>query len=252
MISVGVDVPRLGLMVVVGPAEGDGRVHPGDEPRRPRGRGARVSSSRSTTGRARATSRHYETFEHYHATFYRHVEALSVTPFAPRALDRGLTAILAALVRDEYLPWNPEAAAAIVDVTAAPCPARLSTRSRAARRTSAADASLEAEIRAHGADAARRVGGQAAATRGPARLPRGEGQRRSRCSRLPTGFDWQLWTAPMSLRDVEPSVNLVIRDEGRSAAAAEPAWIPAKGGTAPPATDDDVPPEVELGEEPAL
>ena len=32
---------------------------------------------------------HYERFEHYHATFYQHVEALSVTPFAARALDRG-------------------------------------------------------------------------------------------------------------------------------------------------------------------
>ncbi len=36
---------------------------------------------------------HYESFEHYHATFYRHVEALSVTPFAPRALDRALSAV---------------------------------------------------------------------------------------------------------------------------------------------------------------
>ena len=35
MISVGVDVSRLGLMVVVGPAQGDRRVHPGDEPCRP-------------------------------------------------------------------------------------------------------------------------------------------------------------------------------------------------------------------------
>ena len=43
---------------------------------------------------------HYETFEHYHATFYRQVEALSVTPFADRALDRGLTGVLVALVRD--------------------------------------------------------------------------------------------------------------------------------------------------------
>ena len=35
---------------------------------------------------------HYETFEHYHATFYQHVEALSVTPFSPGALQRGLAA----------------------------------------------------------------------------------------------------------------------------------------------------------------
>ena len=38
---------------------------------------------------------HYETFEHYHATFYKHVEAQSVTPFSPRAMDRGLTGTLA-------------------------------------------------------------------------------------------------------------------------------------------------------------
>ena len=49
---------------------------------------------------------------------------------------------------------------------------------------------------------------------------------------LPTGFDWQLWTAPMSLRDVEPSVNLVLRDEGRSDAI-EPAWTPASGCAQP-------------------
>ena len=32
---------------------------------------------------------HYEDFEHYHATFYRQVEALSVTPYTRRSLDRG-------------------------------------------------------------------------------------------------------------------------------------------------------------------
>jgi hypothetical protein len=42
---------------------------------------------------------HYETFEHYHETFYKHVEALSVTPFSDRALDRGLTGVLVSLVR---------------------------------------------------------------------------------------------------------------------------------------------------------
>ena len=54
---------------------------------------------------------HYESFEQYHATFYRHVEALSVTPFASRALDRGLSALLVALTRQGQLTWNPNASA---------------------------------------------------------------------------------------------------------------------------------------------
>ena len=42
----------------------------------------------------------YEDFEHYHATFYRQVEALSVTPYTRRALDRGTTATFVAAVRN--------------------------------------------------------------------------------------------------------------------------------------------------------
>jgi len=42
---------------------------------------------------------HYERFCAYHETFYRSVEATSVTPFSPRALDRGLAASLVALSR---------------------------------------------------------------------------------------------------------------------------------------------------------
>jgi hypothetical protein len=42
---------------------------------------------------------HYESFANYHETFYQHVEALSVTPWAPRALDRGLSGVLVALAR---------------------------------------------------------------------------------------------------------------------------------------------------------
>ncbi|KKL64642.1 hypothetical protein LCGC14_2162950, partial [marine sediment metagenome] len=96
MISVGVDVPRLGLMVVAGQPKNTaeyiqatsrvGRRFPG------------LVCTVFNWTRPRDIS-HYERFEHYHATFYQHVEALSVTPFAPRALDRGLSGALVSLVR---------------------------------------------------------------------------------------------------------------------------------------------------------
>jgi hypothetical protein len=54
---------------------------------------------------------HYERFEHYHATFYNHVEALSVTPFALGALSRGLAALLVSCLRLEGSEFNPNDAA---------------------------------------------------------------------------------------------------------------------------------------------
>lgn len=96
MISVGVDVDRLGLMIAAGQPKATaeyiqatsrvGRKFPG------------VVGTVYSWTRPRDLS-HYERFEHYHATFYRQVEALSVTPFADRALDRGLSGVLTALVR---------------------------------------------------------------------------------------------------------------------------------------------------------
>lgn len=96
MISVGVDVKRLGVMVVTGQPKTTaeyiqatsrvGRTFPG------------LVFAVYNWARPRDLS-HYEQFEHYHATFYQHVEALSITPFAPRAIDRGLAALLVSLVR---------------------------------------------------------------------------------------------------------------------------------------------------------
>lgn len=54
---------------------------------------------------------HYEHFEHYHATAAMQVEALSVTPYARRALDRELAGTFVATVRnlDERYSCNRDA-----------------------------------------------------------------------------------------------------------------------------------------------
>nr|WP_206072189.1 DISARM system helicase DrmA [Antrihabitans stalactiti] len=99
MLQVGVDVSRWGLMVVTGQPkntaeyiQASSRV--GRDSKRP---GLVVTLYNWTRPRDLA---HYEDFEHYHATFYRQVEALSVTPFTRRALDRGTTATFVAAVRN--------------------------------------------------------------------------------------------------------------------------------------------------------
>jgi len=99
MLQVGVDVSRFGLMVVTGQPkntaeyiQASSRV--GRDAKRP---GLVVTLYNWTRPRDLA---HYEDFEYYHATFYRQVEALSVTPYTRRALDRGTTATLVAAVRN--------------------------------------------------------------------------------------------------------------------------------------------------------
>jgi hypothetical protein len=104
MISVGVDVKRLGLMVVAGQPKATaeyiqatsrvGRTFPG------------LVCTVFNWARPRDLS-HYETFEHYHTTFYKHVEPLSVTPFSPGALQRGLAGLLVSLVRLRGTEFNP-------------------------------------------------------------------------------------------------------------------------------------------------
>jgi len=97
MLSVGVDIPRLGLMLINGQPKGiaeyiqaTSRVGRGDVP------GLIVPILNNVKARDRS---HYETFPTWHETLYRDVEPTSVTPFASRARDRALHAVLVAMVR---------------------------------------------------------------------------------------------------------------------------------------------------------
>ena len=106
MISVGLDIRRLGLMLVYGQPkthseyiQATSRV--GRDDRRP---GLVVTLYNVHKPRDRS---HYERFRHYHETFYRSVEVSSVTPFAARALDRGFAGALVALARHARPAMTP-------------------------------------------------------------------------------------------------------------------------------------------------
>ncbi len=108
MISVGLDIIRLGLMVVSGQPktsaeyiQATSRV--GRDQERP---GLVVTILNVHKPRDRS---HYERFAAYHQSFYRSVEATSVTPFSPRALDRGLAGTLVALARQGHSPMTAAA-----------------------------------------------------------------------------------------------------------------------------------------------
>lgn len=97
MISVGVDVPRLGAMVVNGQPKGIAEyIQATSRVGRDKVPGLVVTVYNANKARDRSR---YETFTNWHQSLYRDVEATSVTPFAPRARDRAIHAVLVAIVR---------------------------------------------------------------------------------------------------------------------------------------------------------
>lgn len=106
LIEVGIDIPRLSLMAVVGQPKSTsqyiqvtGRV------------GRRIPGLVVTlygAGKPRDRS-HFERFRSYHERLYAQVEPTSSTPFAPPALDRALRAVAVAYIRqtspEKLDPW---------------------------------------------------------------------------------------------------------------------------------------------------
>jgi hypothetical protein len=202
MISVGVDIKRLGLMVVTGQPKATaeyiqatsriGRTHPG------------MVCVIYNWARPRDLS-HYEQFEQYHATFYQQVEALSVTPFAPRALDRGLAALLAGIVRQSGPRYNQNAAAG--DLTA-DAPELASAIASITRRVE----EIDMEARDYTSRDLERLSAYWLQRALHARL--GYEQVRDGITvpllTSPEGGQWEPFTCLHSLRNVEPNVRLIL------------------------------------------
>jgi len=216
MISVGVDVPRLGLMAINGQPKSTaeyiqatsrvGRGLPG------------LLVTIYNFGRPRDVS-HFEHFLAYHGALYRGVEATSVTPWAPRARDKALHAVLIAgvrhlvggLVEDEdainFDPASPDASR-IID--------RLLSRANAGTgglETAATRADLAEIVNVWSRKRTRSRAEQKRLRYWEKRAPFGRtAPHLMRAAEAARAAGSDAWPTPNSMREVEPSTAFVLKN----------------------------------------
>ncbi|MEZ8927934.1 MULTISPECIES: helicase-related protein [unclassified Vibrio] len=99
MISVGVDIGRLGMMLIAGQPKATAEyIQASSRVGRKKSRPPGIVFTQYSATKPRDRS-HYESFRSYHQALYRYVEPTSVTPWAMPAVERALHASLIALVR---------------------------------------------------------------------------------------------------------------------------------------------------------
>ena len=155
---------------------------------------------------------HYETFHHYHATAYQHVEALSVTPFSKGAVHRGLSGVFASAVRLMGADLNRnEGAGQFATMHAFTQRAIRAIRSRAAEVASEAEANdVEAQLKHRADQWAHRVSN----TAGAALVYKKKSGTQAGLLHSPEEETWSTFTCLNSLREVEPTAKLILNTRG--------------------------------------
>ena len=96
MFQVGIDISRLGLMVITGQPKSNSEYIQSSGRVGRRYPGLVVSLLRGTYPRDLS---HFENFREFHQEVYRHVDVTSTTPFSQRALDRGMATAICIMFR---------------------------------------------------------------------------------------------------------------------------------------------------------
>ncbi|MGL5861331.1 MAG: DISARM system helicase DrmA, partial [Phycicoccus sp.] len=238
MLQVGVDVTRLGLMLMVGQPkntaeyiQASSRV--GRDPQRP---GLVVSLGNWSRPRDLA---HFEAFRHFHETFYRQVEALSVTPFSLASMERGLDGVLVSAARAIDAPLrtgglSPEANAGLI---ANEHPRVADLVERLVRRVDVADPGAARAARArltNRVDAWRKrrdavaAGGRTLSYEKPGRQ-RNHGPLMLGAENAADPYgEGPPFRVPNSMREVQPEINVLVSpkaDRLYRRTLTDPAWI---------------------------
>lgn len=148
MIEVGMDIDRLGLLTMFGQPKSlsqyiqvAGRVGRSEDS----APGVVFVVLSPFNNRDRS---HFEQFSTFHQRLYASVEPVSITPFAPAALERGLAGAVTSWLRNAVDPATPAEAVAHLDAAVTPLTARTEPGSPQRRNLEHQTAELRAQLEA--------------------------------------------------------------------------------------------------------